>query len=63
MATNNAIDAAYLDSLANKQATHLDKVLQQQAETLDELVARKKEELGFKAEEKTNDFILSLIHI
>mgnify|MGYP001435193390 CR=1 FL=1 len=53
MATNNAIDEAYLESLANKQATALDNVLAQQTETLDQLVNRKKEDLGLKSEEKT----------
>ena len=63
MATNNAIDQAYLESLANQQSTVLDKVLSEQTETLDQLVNRKKEELGLKSEEKTNDFISQNINI
>ena len=63
MATNNAIDEAYLQSLANQQSTVLDKVLSEQTESLDQLVNRKKEELGLKSEEKTNDFISQNINI
>jgi len=61
MAENNAIDEAYLESIANKQASALDNVLANQTETLDQLVNRKKEDLGLKSEEKIADFVSQTI--